>query len=143
MQKEEIRLALAKRPDELSKEQLSEIFGIFCFQVKEYRKSDSKMSFEIHFKRTYLVRVSYPITAGAMSFSNEFVYFSDGCHGLSMGRTQSTAELINLFVGMFHNNLLIEAEYSPYYDRETSMYSSFQEAQEYLEFAQNVICSEP
>lgn len=141
MQKEEIKLALAKRPDELSKEQLSEIFGIFCFQIKEYRRSNSKVSFEIHFKRTYLVRVSYPITAGAMSFSNEFVYFSEGCHGLSMGRTESTSDLISLFVGMFYANLLIEADYSPYYDGENSMYSSAQEAQEYLEFVQSIIKS--
>lgn len=139
MNKEEIKSALAKKPTELSKEQLSELFGIFCLQIKEFRIGKSTMSFEIHFKRTYLIEVSYPLAAGFMSFRNEFVSFSEGSHGISMGRTDNTADLIKIFINMFYKNLLIDADYSPYYNEETSLYSSAEEAQEYLEYVQSII----
>lgn len=139
MNKEEIKLALAQKPTELSKEQLSELFGIFCLQIKEYHVGKIEMSFEIHFKRTYLIRVMYPLSAGFMSFMNEFVNFPDGESGISMGRAGNTAELIKIFIHLFHDNLLAEARYRPFYNEETSRYSSVREAQEYLEYTKNII----
>lgn len=139
MNKEEIKSALAKKPTELSKEELSELFGIFCLQIKEFCVGKSTMSFEIHFRRTYLIQVSYPLAAGLMSFRNEFVNFSEGSSGVSMGRSDNTADLIKIFINMFYKNLLVDADYSPYFNEETSAYSSAEEAQEYLEYVQSII----
>lgn len=139
MTKEEIKEALAKKPSELSKEQLSEIFGIFCLNIKEYHVNERELRFEIHFRRTYLVRVSYPIGWGSMSFSNEFVNFTEGCHGIAVGKAKDTMELLIIFTNMFYKNLLIDAEYSPYYDEETSRYSSAEEATDYLEYVKSLL----
>lgn len=139
MNKEEIKSALAKKPTELSKEQLSELFGIFCLQIKEFSVGKREMRFEIHFKRTYIIEVSYPLSSGWMSFRNEFVSFSEGSHGISMRRTDNVSDLIKIFINMFYKNLLIDADYSPCYNEETSLYSSVEEAQEYLEYVQSII----
>lgn len=139
MNKKEITESLSKKPTELTKEQLSELFGIFCFSVKEYYLGKRELCFEIHFKRIYLIRVEFPIGTGLMSFRNEFINMSDGCHGISMQQAKNTGELLKVFINMFYDNLLADAEYECYYDEEYSRYSSPKEAQEYLKHVQCII----
>lgn len=139
MNKKEIAEALSKKPHELTKEQLRELFGIFSFSIKEYVLGKRNLYFEIHFKRIYLMRVEYPVEIGMMSFRNDFVNMSDGCHGISMQKAKSTGELLKVFVNMFYHNLLADANYECYFDEEHSQYSSQEEAQEALEYIQSLI----
>lgn len=142
MNKEEIKSALQKRPSELSKEELSELFEILCLNIKEYQIKGDSLFFEIHFRRTYLIRVEYPIKKGWMSFRNEFINFEEENHGYSMKQAQNTGELINIFINMFYHNLLVRSNYQVYYDEEISRYTSPEEAQEYLECVQSALDSQ-
>lgn len=137
--KEQVKEVLNKRPCELTHEELTFIFYIFSFQVKEYYSGENNISFEIHFERTFIIRVNYPKEKGLMSFNNEFVNFGEGCHGTAMPRAKDTGELIRLFVNMFYDNLLSSANYTATYDEEESMFDSQEEASEYLKFVQDLI----
>lgn len=137
--KVEMKAAFSKSPDQLSKEELSFLFYIFSFQIKEYYSGKNNISFEIHYERTFIVRVHYPIDKGLMSFNNEFVNFGEGCHGISMPRVKDSGELIKLFINMFYKTLLSEADYTAYYDEEESLFSSEEETTEYLQLAQSLI----
>ncbi len=139
MDKTEIAQALAKRPSELTKEQLCELFSVFFFDIKEYDLKKNDLYFEIHFKRTYLIQVVYPVVNGMMSFRNDFINFSDGCHGVSMQRAKDTGELLRVFINMFYQNLLADAGYECYFDEENSQYASKEEAQEALEYIQSLL----
>lgn len=137
--KEELKTALEKLPTELTKEELSFIFDCLSFQIKEYYSGVHNISFEIHFERTFIIRVQYPKEKGTMSFNNEFVNFGEGTHGIATGRAKDTLELVNLFINMFYDNLLASANYGVGYDEEESMFDSPEEAKEYFEFIRNLI----
>lgn len=74
-----------------------------------------------------------------MSFSNEYVNMGDGCHGVAMGRVNNTADLLKIFINMFYDNLLKQANYAPLYNEETSQFESPEQAQEYLEYVQSIL----
>lgn len=139
MNKEEIKMALSKKPNELSKAQLLELFGIFCLNIKEYRIVREYLTFEIHFRCIYLIRVVYPIKRGPMSFENEFIDFEEESDGVAMQRAQNTGELIRVFINMFYSTLLKDAGYEVRYNERTSWYNSLAEAKEYFEYAKGLI----
>lgn len=74
-----------------------------------------------------------------MSFSNEYVNMGDGCHGVAMGTVNNTADLLKIFINMFYDNLLKQANYAPLYNEETSQFESLEQAQEYLEYVQSIL----
>ena len=137
MTKEEIKIALHKRPSEVTKNDLKQVFGIFSLLIKEYSISEQKLLFEVHFKRIFIIGVDYPIGIGFMSFYNDFVNFGDENHGVAMPRSKKLGELLILIINMFNDDLLRQAKYCAYYDDENSIYSSQEQMQEYLEFAQD------
>jgi len=137
--KEEVKALLMKKPNELTKEELSLLFWIFCFHIKEYESGSDEISFEIHFRRIFIIEIEYPIGAGMQSFHNDFVDMCDGLHGISMGKSSSMAELITIFINMFYESLLLKARYGPYFDEDISLFKSPEEAQEHLEWAQESI----
>ena len=139
MNKKEISEALLKKPYELTKEQLCELFGIFSLSIKEYVLGWYNLYFEIHFKRIYLIKVRFPVGNGMMSFSNEFINVSDGCSGISMPKVDNTGDLLKLFINMFYHNLLADADYECYFDEGHSQYASQEEAQEYLGYVQSLL----
>ena len=140
--KEQVKEALIKHPDELSKEELAFIFYIFSFHIKEYYSGEENISFEIHFERTFIIRVNHPKGKGLMSFRNEFVNFGEGTHGISMPRTKNTGDFLKIFFNMFYSTLLRLASYTASYDEEESLFVSREKATEYLEFVQNLISEE-
>lgn len=137
--KEEVRALLMKKPNELTKKELSMLFSIFCFHIKEYNAGSHNISFEIHFRRIFIIEIRYPIGAGTQSFNNDFVNMGDGLHGIATAKSSSTAELIAIFINMFYENLLIKARYEPYFDEDISQFKSQEECQQYLEWAQQAI----
>lgn len=138
MTKEEIKDAFNKRPSELTKEELSELFGVFSFLIKEYNKSDQKVLFEVHYRRTFIIRIEYPIEKGAMSFNNEFVDFGEETHGIATGRANNMSELINIIFNMFNDNLLAKVRHSIFFDEENSVYSSEEEHFEMFKYVQSL-----
>lgn len=117
--KEQVKEILTKNPAEITKEELKFVFGIFCLSIKEYEKSEHNLWFEVHFERIYIAQIRYGIKGG-MSFSNEYVNMGDGCHGVAMGTVNNTADLLKIFINMFYDNLLKQANYAPLYNEETS-----------------------
>lgn len=136
---EQVKELLSKKPHEMTKDELCFLFEIFCFQIKEYYLHENNISFEIHFKTRFLIRVNFPIKPGMMSFNNEFIDFGEETSGISMTPTENIGKLINIFFNMFYNNLLKTVEYDGYYNAEDSIFSSWEEANEYFEFAKDSI----
>ncbi len=137
--KEQVKELLSKKPHEMTKDELCFLFEIFCFQIKEYYQHENNISFEIHFRTMFLIRVNFPIKPGMMSFNNEFIDFGEGASGISMTPPENIGRLFKIFFGMFQSNLLQTAEYEMYYDSQDSKFSSLEEAVEYLELAKDII----
>lgn len=136
--KEQVKEILTKNPAVITKEELKFIFGIFCLSIKEYEKSGQNLWFEVHFKRIYIAQIRYGIKGG-MSFSNEYVNMGDGCHRVAMGTVNNTADLLKIFINMFYDNLLKQANCEPFYDKEISQFESLEQAQEYLKYVQSIL----
>lgn len=137
--KKEVKALLLKQPNELTKEELSNLFAILCFKIKEYNRGEHQLFFEIHFRTTYLIMVRYPIVPAHMSFYNEFLIISGGCHGISMPGMKNMAELLNVFLNLFNSNILKDAGFEVYYNEECSAYSSKEEAEQNLLWLQEAM----
>lgn len=75
-----------KHPLDLLKEEIQAAFFLVGFSIKEYKKPESKtyLSFEVHYRRTYLVKLTFDETR-SMRVSNEYVDFGESCHSMSFG----------------------------------------------------------
>jgi hypothetical protein len=138
--KDEIRAALLKNILENTETEIRTVFDIFDFQLKEFNKSDGCANFEVHFKRTYLIRIK--ADKSKLEYSNEYVTFQNSdnssCHGLAIPAPATLAEVLMFFINSFAPNILKSAGYCVNYDEENSIYSSIEEAQEYMKLVQDV-----
>ncbi len=138
--KDEIQAALLKNILENTETEIRTVFDIFDFQLKEFDKSDDCANFEIHFKRTYLIRIK--ADKDKLEYSNEYVTFQNSdnsnCHGLAIPVPTTLAEVLMFFINSFAPNILKSAGYCVNYDEENSIYSSIEEAQEYMKLVQDV-----
>lgn len=139
--KEEVKLILSNNILRCTKEETRAIFNIFDFQLKEFIISETDVDFEIHFKRTYLMRIK--ADKNKLECANEYITFQNGsegesCHGLAIPTPSTLAEVLIFFINSFAPNILRSAGYCVNYDAETSPYSSLEEAQEYMKLVQDV-----
>lgn len=139
--KDEVKSILTKSILDCTKEEIRVVFDIFDFQLKEFYKTASGIDFEIHFKRTYLMRIK--ADSNKLECSNEYVTFQNGakgesCHGLAIPTPATLAEVLVFFINSFAPNILRSAGYCVNYDAETSPYGSLEEAQEYMKLVQDV-----
>lgn len=138
--KDEVRAALLKNILENTEAEIRTVFNIFDFELKEFSKSDGYANFEVHFKRTYLIRIK--ADKSKLGYSNEYVTFQNSdnssCHGLTIPMPATLAEILMFFINSFAPNILKSAGYCVNYDEENSIYSSIEEAQEYMKLVQDV-----
>lgn len=139
--KEEVKTALLKNILDNTKEEIKAIFDIFDFQLKELTKTVCDIDFEIHFKRTYLMRIK--ADCNKLECTNEYITFQtdsegNGCHGLAIPLPATLAEVLVFFINSFAPNILKSAGYCVNYDEENSVYDSMEEAQEYMKLVQDV-----
>lgn len=139
--KEEVKAALLKNILENTEAEIRTVFDIFDFKLKEFAQTKDSVDFEIHFKRTYLMRIIAD-KSKKLECSNEYVTFqnndSGSCHGLAIPLPATLAEVLVFFINSFAPNILKSAGYCVNYDAETSPYSSLEEAQEYMKLVQDV-----
>lgn len=139
--KEEVKPILSNNILRSTEEETRAIFAIFDFQLKEFIISEANVDFEIHFKRTYLMRIK--ADKNKLECTNEYITFQNGtegesCHGLAIPTPSTLAEVLVFFINSFAPNILRSAGYCVNYDAETSPYSSLEEAQEYMKLVQDV-----
>ena len=139
--KEEVKSVLSNNILRCTEEETRAIFDIFDFQLKEFIISETDVDFEIHFKRTYLMRIK--ADKNKLECTNEYITFQNGsegesCHGLAIPTPSTLAEVLVFFINSFAPNILRSAGYCVNYDAETSPYSSLEEAQEYMKLVQDV-----
>lgn len=135
--KEQLAAILNKNINDCSENDIRFIFDVFGFTLKEFEKSENNTDFEIHFKRTYLMRVI--AECGMLRFRNEYVNFQaddDSTNGISMGLPNTILEIVIIFIDMFTPNILKKAGYNLSYDPDNSIFDSMDEAQEYMELIQ-------
>ena len=139
--KEEVKSILSNNILRSTEEETRAIFAIFDFQLKEFIISENDVDFEIHFKRTYLMRIK--ADKNKLECTNEYITFQNGsegesCHGLVIPTPSTLAEVLVFFINSFAPNILKSAGYCVNYDEENSVYSSIEEAQEYMKLVQDV-----
>lgn len=139
--KEEVKSVLSNNILRCTEKETRAIFDIFDFQLKEFIISETDVDFEIHFKRTYLMRIK--ADKNKLECTNEYITFQNGsegesCHGLAIPTPSTLAEVLVFFINSFAPNILRSAGYCVNYDAETSPYSSLEEAQEYMKLVQDV-----
>lgn len=139
--KEEVKSILSNNILRCTEEETRAIFDIFDFQLKEFIISETDVDFEIHFKRTYLMRIK--ADKNKLECTNEYITFQNGSegesyHGLVIPTPSTLAEVLIFFINSFAPNILRSAGYCVNYDAETSPYSSLEEAQEYIKLVQDV-----
>ena len=139
LSKDELKATLHKNILDATESEIRTIFDIFDFQLKEFNKSETNVDFEIHFKRTYLMRIQ--ADKNKLECTNEYITFQNGsegesCHGLAIPTPSTLAEVLIFFINSFAPNILKSAGYCVNYDAETSPYSSLEEAQEYMKLVQ-------
>jgi len=139
LSKDELKTVLHKNILECTESDIRTVFDIFDFQLKEFFKSDSNVDFEIHFKRTYLMRIQ--ADKNKLECTNEYITFQTGadgssCHGLAIGLPATLAEVLIFFINSFAPNILRSAGYGVSYDAENSPYASLEEAQGYMKLVQ-------
>lgn len=138
--KDDVRIALLKNILESTEAEIRTVFDIFDFQLKEFNKSNNYADFEAHFKRTYLIRIK--ADKSKLECSNEYITFQNNdnssCHGLAIPLPATLAEVLMFFINSFASNILKSAGYTVSYDEENSVYSSIEEAQEYMKLVQDV-----
>lgn len=139
--KEEVKSILSNDILRCTEEETRTIFDIFDFQLKEFIISETDVDFEIHFKRTYLMRIR--ANKNKLECTNEYITFQNGsegesCHGLAIPTPSTLAEVLVFFINSFAPNILRSAGYCVNYDGENSVYSSIEEAQEYMKLVQDV-----
>ena len=139
--KEEVKSILSNNILRCTEEETRAIFDIFDFQLKEFIISETDVDFEIHFKRTYLMHIQ--ADKNKLECANEYITFQNGtegesCHGLAIPTPSTLAEVLVFFINSFAPNILRSAGYCVNYDEENSVYSSIEEAQEYMKLVQDV-----
>ena len=139
MTREDVKKMFYQTPVELTREQLSILFGIYSFQIKEYYRSEQKVMFEIHFQRTFIINIEFPIEKGLMSLNNDFVNFGEDTHRIAMGRSAHTLDLLLLILGMFQDTLLAKARHHVYYREELSPFQNEEEHIKMFEFSQELL----
>jgi hypothetical protein len=139
--KEEVKSILSNNILRCTEEETRAIFDIFDFQLKEFIISETDVDFEIHFKRTYLMRIR--ANKNKLECTNEYITFQNGsegesCHGLVIPTPSTLAEVLIFFINSFAPNILRSAGYCVNYDAGASPYISLEEAQEYMKLVQEV-----
>lgn len=135
--KDELIQALNKNLMECSENEIRFVFDVFNLTLKEGHFHDNfGLRFEIHFKRTFIVRV-VTNSSKTLSFENEYVNFGEGAHGIAMGKVETLAETLVVFINMFTPNLLQHAEYNINFEEEHSLFENLEEAQDYLKTIQD------
>lgn len=131
--KKELADALRKNLTECSENEIRFAFHVFGLTLKEcYFSGENGMSFEIHFRQSFIVRLIAAHKTGVLSFENEYIDFGEGTHGIAMGKIETLAETIVVFINMFGPNLLQSVGYNISFNEEMSLFNSVEEAEEYL-----------
>jgi hypothetical protein len=94
-----------------SEEELKATFDVLGFKLKEFytRTEGNKvvsMSFEVHFKRTFVIEVESESGSKLHTFSNEYVNFGDGTSGLSMA-LDNVKNVIQVVINIFCSRMRV------------------------------------
>lgn len=138
LSKEQMQEALQKPVLNCTEDEIRFVFHLFSFDLKELKQETGRVCFEIHFKVHYIAKAE--LSSTGMAFSNEWINFGDEyTHGIAMSTPTCLGELIVMFINMFAPNLLQNAGYNLAFNEQWSILDSLEEAQQYLEVAQNTM----
>lgn len=117
-----------------SEEELKATFNVLGFKLKEFytRTEENKvvsMSFEVHFKRTFVIEVESESRHRLHTFSNEYVNFGDGTSGVSMA-VDNVKNVIQVVINVFCSLMRV-----PYDGDITWSERTGYTQKEYIEFA--------
>lgn len=136
----EFKEALEKSPLECSENELRFIFNALGFDLKEFKQETSRVVFEVHFRRNYIVKVE--LVSGLLVFSNRWIIFNDKNeterHNINFQFNGSTIKILNLFLDMFGPCLLNPLQYMPAYIKGWSVCDSPKETKEYWDILSEV-----
>jgi hypothetical protein len=126
--KESAEKILSSRICDNSQNDVKAIFELLGMKLKEFKETtlEHSMSFEVHYKRTYVIAVHAEADSKLVSFGNEYVNFG-GASGISMG-IKNVKELLLIVLNMFFVKLHVNYEGIEF--KEDGDYADMEEMQE-------------
>lgn len=132
------REVLLTSPLELQESELKFTANVMGFDLKEFKKEDKNLEFEIHYQRTFIIKIS--IMDSLLMFSNPWIIFNAETNEtfITLMAPPTLIDLITLFITMCGDGLLTPVNYSPGYIRGFSLTDNPEEAKAYFQLIQTV-----
>ena len=109
------------------------VFHLLTFDLKEFSQETGRVSFELHFTRTFVIRIT--VTSDKLVFSNEWVHFNEkGRHAIETEPVPALFVMLNVFMNNFAESFLKELGWEPSYIPEWSVFKDSSQALEYIKF---------
>ena len=130
---------LTKLPWESAKEEIESIFSPFALEVKEFEKENEKISFELHWKRLFLLRYKAE-SSGKVIVTNEYIMTLDGfLNFISFEGTCNNANMAIFIINFCLGYEVLPSTYSPEYREGVSPFYSKEEMANRLVILQRLL----
>lgn len=129
--KQQFKEALLKSPLYCSEDELRFPMNVMSFTLKEFKKCNGKVEFEIHYQRTFIIKIE--IVDTLLVLSNPWIIFNSEKNEtfVSLAAPPTLIDLINLFITMCGPGLLEPINYTPGYYKGFSVCDNPEESKEY------------
>ena len=136
LSKEQMEVALRKHILNCTEDELRFVFHLLNFDLKEFRQETARVTFEVHFTRFYVIKIS--VTPEMTAFSNEWIVFNDdkNNHGLEVVTPPMFFNILNMMMNFFGEALLNPMAWKPTFIPGWSIFADGVEAKEYFDLFQ-------
>ena len=127
---------LTRLPWESTKEEIQLIFSPFALDIKEWEKYNDKISFELHWKRLFLIRYNIE-SSGLIHIQNEFILTTEGdLRFVILNGHPNNAGMVVFLINFCINYEIMPNSYSPDYKEGVSHFYSEEDMKYRLELVQ-------
>jgi len=130
-----------------TKENLAAVFKLLGLRIKEYSRTDRGVgsteefhscSFEIHYKREFIIGLEADSSSRVISYNNEWVNFGDGCDGVAIP-TEDVKEMLLTVLNLWVDKLCRGYDGPEYNEKRDGEYDGMEEAQGLLDHLTDVL----
>ncbi len=136
LSKEQMEVALRKHILNCTEDELRFVYHLLNFDLKEFKQEVGRITYEIHFTRFYVIKVT--VTNDLLVFSNEWIVFNDDKtkHSLECATPPMFFSVLNMMMNFFGQALLAPMNWKPTYIPGYSIFDNGEEAKGYFDLFQ-------
>ena len=136
LSKETMEAALRKHILNCTEDEIRFVFHLLNFDLKEYKQEMGRITFEVHFTRFYIIKIT--VTPELLVFSNEWIVFNDDKtnHSLECATPPMFFSVLNMMMNFFGEALLKPTGWKPTYIEGYSIFEDGKEAKGYFDLFQ-------